>query len=116
MHLPSAEHCLAVASARSLTGRRAVAPDAVPLPPAGSITTACWTSRSGTWGQRWHGWVEPRQDTGQRCRCVFPAGGRRCADPQGSPGLLAAQRHRPAHRRRRGGQLKDFAVNISRNW
>jgi hypothetical protein len=48
-------------------------------------------------------WVEDRQDAGQ------PVPVTDAPTRKAGPGLLAAQRHRPAHRRRHGGQLKDFA-------
>ena len=65
MRLPSAERFLAVASARSLTGCRAVAPDAVPLRPAGSITTGALDFSFADLRTAVARWVEARQDAGQ---------------------------------------------------
>ena len=55
-------------------------------------------------------WVEARQAAGgagarPRRGRVLPGGGGRRAHPQGRAGLPAARRHRPDHRRRRGGQF-----------
>ena len=65
MRLLSAERSLAVASARSLTGCRAVAPDAVPLRPAGSITTGALDFSFADLRTAVARWVEARQDAGQ---------------------------------------------------
>ena len=65
MRLLSAERFLAVASARSLTGCYAVAPDAVPLRPAGSITTGALDFSFADLRTAVARWVEARQDAGQ---------------------------------------------------